>query len=303
MKRSIYHEGEIAVQARAGVRDMALRLGGGIRSLIPEAAREFILRQPIAVIGAMGQDDSLWASVLTGEPGFLRAVDDQTMQIDARLLEGDPLAAYVKDGAQVGLLIIELETRRRMRLNGVVDLVSDDGLLIRAEEVFSNCPKYIQAREWRKTENIKDVKNRTALRSTELSSEQRLWISEADTFFIASSHPKAGVDVSHRGGAPGFVRIKDGRELVWGDYQGNNMFQTLGNLTSNPKAGLLFIDFEHERTLHLSGAAEVIWDEAQAASLGGAGRIASFRVEQAVEIRDSLPLQWRLLGYSPYNPT
>lgn len=302
MNRSVYHEGEIAVQTRAGVREAASRLGVGIRSSIPGGAKEFIKEQPMAVVGAVGEGDRLWASILTGRPGFLHVEDDRELRIDALPGEGDPLADRLKDGAMIGLLIIELETRRRMRLNGVAELAPDGGLLVHATEVFGNCPKYIQAREWRSETEPSGQAKRTIRRSAELSAEQRAWITRADTFFIASGHREAGVDVSHRGGAPGFVRFESEKTLAWGDYSGNNMFQTLGNLTANPQAGLLFLDFEQGRTLHLSGTAEVLWDKALAASYGGAGRSVSFEIQQVVEISDHINLRWRLLEYSPFNP-
>src|SRR5262249_32200442 len=151
------------------------------------------------------------------------------------------------------------ETRRRMRLNGRAEVREEGGFYIHAEQVYANCPKYIQARGW----ELAGVKQRRGevRRSEVLDAEQKRLIEKADTFFIASRHPEKGADASHRGGNPGFVRVLDEKRLVWPDYSGNNMFQTLGNIVENPNAGLLFIDFHNGDVLQLSGKAEVIWDE------------------------------------------
>ena len=85
-----------------------------------------------------------------------------------------------------------------------------------------------------------------------LTPEIRNWITTADTFFIASSHPDGPVDASHRGGAPSFVEIKDDR-LVVPDYPGNSMFNTFGNLYLNPQAGITLINFETNQQLKLTG--------------------------------------------------
>ena len=65
---------------------------------------------------------------------------------------------------------------------------------------------------------------------------QRAWVAAADTFFIASAAPGGGADASHRGGNPGFVRVRDAATLEWPDYSGNTMFNTLGNITADTPA-------------------------------------------------------------------
>ncbi len=134
------------------------------------------------------------------------------------------------------------------------------------------------------------------------AAEQRDLVACADTFFIATAHPERGADASHRGGAPGFVRVEGGRRLVWPDYSGNAMFNTLGNLAVDPRAGLLFVNFENGDTLQVSGRAGIIWDEGRAAEFAGAERVVEFDVEEVVDTRGALPLRWRLEEYSPFNP-
>lgn len=74
-----------------------------------------------------------------------------------------------------------------------------------------------------------------------------------------------------------------------------------GNLLLNPEAGLLFIDFTSGDTLHLSGLAEVQWDET---SLPGAQRTVAFQTEEWVHVRGALPMQQHgAVESSPYNPS
>lgn len=298
---SVYHAGELTMQARAGVQEMASRIGRSIGSTIPLAAQDFLGRQPMAIIGTFDERGRVWASVLTGEPGFMQALDERTVRINAGPIPGDPLGDNFRVNDQVGIIVIELATRRRMRLNGRAEVRSDGAIDINAQQVYSNCPKYIQARAW-EMKDVAAISAQSVQSDTYLNTKQQRWISEADTFFIASSHQEGGVDASHRGGNPGFVRVLNERLLVWPDYPGNMMFQTLGNLAVNPNAGLLFIDFERGTTLQLTGRAEVIWDAEHTARFAAAERVVEFHIDQAIEIENATRLRWRFLEYSPFNP-
>jgi uncharacterized protein len=312
---SVYHAGELAVQARAGVEGMARRIGNSIRRSIPAAAQEFLSGQPMLVVASLDADGRVWASLLAGPQGFARALDEQTVSIEARPAAGDPLGDNLRTGAQIGLLAIEPATRRRMRLNGVIAAPSagTDGepgaglaLRLQTRQVYSNCHKYIQAREWTAPPGSNagdDLGARPVIvRRCAVTLDQQRWIEHADTFFIASVHPEGGADASHRGGLPGFVRIQDERRLLFPDYAGNTMFNTLGNIVANPSTGLLFVDFESGTTLQLTGRAEVIWDAGLTATFAGAERVVAFDVDEVVEMADAYSLRSRFLGYSPFNP-
>lgn len=300
----VFHEGERAVQQRAGVGHMAARVGNGIHDAIPPAAREFLSAQPFAVVGARDAEGRVWASALWGTPGFLSAPDGHTLRVEAVPGDGDPLAAAIADagtdGVDVGVLVIEPATRRRMRLNGRAH-VTGNRMEIRAEQVYANCPKYIQKREVvERPEANGGVARRTP---GPLTPHQRERVARADTFFIASAHPERGADTSHRGGNAGFVRVsEDGATLVWPDYSGNAMFNTLGNLAVNPAAGLLFLDWQAGDILQLTGEATILWEGMEVESLPGAERVVAFRVAEVVERPGAFPLRYRLEGYSPFNP-
>lgn len=294
-----YHRGEIEVQDRAGVRDIAARISDVVRPEIPPYTREFLENQRMVVVGSTGADGRVWASLLTGEPGFLWVIDERTLRIDASPIPGDPLDENSTPGMDVGLISIDLSSRRRMRLNGKAER-RPEGFYVYAEQVYGNCPKHIQAREPRAASGSTGAEPGSARRAETLTDEQRRLISSSDTFFIATVHPEGGADSSHRGGLPGFVRFLDEDTLAFPDYSGNNMFNTLGNIDANPNTGLLFLNFERGDTLQLSGEACVIWDPAHAAEFAGAQRVVEFRIEEIVE--NTVPLRWRFAAYSPFNP-
>ena len=195
--------------------------------------------------------------------------------------------------------MIDFTTRRRVRLNGRAHRI-DGGLRLRAQQVYGNCPKYIQKRSILGGEPRGE--EAASVASAALSARQQSWIRSADTFFIATAHREAGADASHRGGEPGFVQVESEAELIFPDYTGNTMFNTLGNIAANPHAGLLFIDFERGATLQLTGTPQIDWSATPAASFAGAERAIRYRVEQVIEARGVTSLRWRLEEPSPHNP-
>lgn len=297
-----YHPGEIEVQERAGVRSRAERVSNSIHPTIPPAACEFLEEQLMVVVGSVSPDGRVWASLLIGEPCFVRALDERTVRIDATPLSGDPLSETLQRAAtKVGMLAIDLATRRRLRLNGDAER-RPDGIYVRTSQVYANCHKYIQIREPKAGRGEPGLQDGHTVRSRGLTNEQRRLISGADTFFIASAHPEGGVDASHRGGNPGFVRFLSEDTLEFPDYSGNTMFNTLGNIAVNPSVGLLFLDFEGGGTLQLTGEARIVWDAGRAASFARAERVVEFRVKEVIETQGAVPLRWRLEAYSPFNP-
>lgn len=292
----IYHAGEMAVQGRVGVREeadsLAKVMGGAI---IKPAMQNFLASQRLAIASTIDANHRVWASLLTGEPGFLQAVAAQIVKID---IDSDQLKENLRLNDELGLLAIDLATRRRLRVNGKAK-VQDKKIYLHTQQVYFNCPQYIQKRE------IKTILNRGKSSSQiaeTLSPQQQQFIQQADTFFIASFHPQSGADASHRGGFPGFVRVLPKDKLVFPDYAGNNMFNTLGNLVENPQAGLLFIDFATGNTLQLTGKAAIAWDSEKALEFAGAKRLVEFQIEKAIALSATTSLQWQFKEYSPYLP-
>jgi len=275
-----YHPGELAVQERAGVRDQAARIGGSIHRSVPDAARRFLEERPWIVVAGATPDGRPWASLLAGAPGFARLLDPVTVRIAAEPPSGDPGAEALATGRFAGILAIDLATRRRMRLNGRLERDADGAILLRADQVYANCQKYIQRRPepWSVSRP-----HGQARRGATLTEAQRAWIRRADTFFIATVNPGEGADASHRGGPPGFVAV-EGNRLTWPDYAGNLMYNTLGNIVAHPRAGLLVPDFESEALLQITGRAAIDWNPSRAAEMPGAQRLVTLEVEEAVQL-------------------
>lgn len=296
----VFHEGERSVQSRAGVAAEARGLGRGIASSIPAGAGPFLAAQRLAVLAGIDNAGRVWASLVTGKPGFITAPDEGTLRLAARLAAADPLGEGLAEGRPLGVLVLDPERRRRIRLNGRAGAPAAGGIEVRIDEVFGNCPKYIQARAF-EGEPALD-RSGADRRSSTLSVAQQRVIERVDTFFIASVHGDAGADASHRGGQPSFVRVDGERRLRFPDYAGNNMFQTLGNLAADPRAGLLFLDFDTGTTLQVTGRAHILWAREGFADLAGAERAVEVEVDEVVEIEGQGPLGWRFVEYSPFNP-
>jgi predicted pyridoxine 5'-phosphate oxidase superfamily flavin-nucleotide-binding protein len=285
-----FHSGELELQTRAGVLEVASRVARGIHSSVPAAAAAFLEERHLVVLSAVDAEDRPWASLLTGPAGFARRLDEHTIRIDAVPVPGDPLARNLRTGSLAGILAPDLATRRRIRINGRLEVV-DQAILIHVDQAYSNCPKYIQLREpdgeWPR------ARTRLIGRSSSLLEHQRDWIRSADTFFIATLVPGEGADASHRGGMPGFVHVEN-EELTWRDYPGNAMFNSLGNIVKYPRAGIFVPDFATGSSLQLTGRASI--DSA------GDEFLVRFTSEQVVQIDDILPERLRLVEYSPFNP-
>ncbi|MFD4880228.1 pyridoxamine 5'-phosphate oxidase family protein [Streptomyces sp. NPDC058420] len=293
--KKTYHAGSRAVQDRVGVREFADHVGQIIGQGIKPVAAAFLELQPLLILGAADPATGrVWASPLTGTPGFVRATGPHQISITGAPSPTDPLtqALAEADDLPVGTIALDPRTRRRMRVDGRLRR-TERGLAIEAERVFANCPKYIQRRE--SYETITDRTPAHPRHATELTPSQAEFITASDTFFLATVHDR-GADASHRGGNPGFVQATSPGELVWPDYTGNAMFLSLGNLVADPRAGLLFLDWTTGTTLQLTGRASPEFDE------NGERRV-RFTLTEAIETPAAIPLRWSPPEYSPANPT
>jgi predicted pyridoxine 5'-phosphate oxidase superfamily flavin-nucleotide-binding protein len=302
-----FHDGERRVQERSGEREAALRNGALIGEAIPARAIPFLAEQRLLALGSVAAQGAVWASVVFGARGFVTSAEGRSVVIDRTLIEqsaGDPLWSNVRAGVEVGLLAIELESRRRLRVNGLVHGSDDAHVEITVREAYPNCPKYIQRRHVGAARKPQAVDTQPAICGVPLDAVRTHVIERADTLFVASRHPTRGVDVSHRGGPPGFVRVLDPTRLRIPDYRGNSMFNTLGNFLVDDRAGLVFMDFERGRLLQMTGTVAIRFDEEEDSRqpTGGTGRYWDFHVATWLESRVGAPLAWELLDYSPYNP-
>ncbi|NVJ71426.1 MAG: pyridoxamine 5'-phosphate oxidase family protein [Alphaproteobacteria bacterium] len=220
----------------------------------------------------------------------------------------DPVSECIVEGAELGFLGLALHNRRRNRVNGRVVRGAENQVTVKVSQSFGNCPKYIQKRIFAPSE-LQEKKSpvRAEIRSA-FSAEDLHMIEQVDTFFIASiaarpgENAKRGVDVSHRGGKPGFVKATPDGRLIIPDFAGNNHFNTLGNIHETGKAGLLFLDFKTGDILQATGAATLLWPEESEWNYGGAERYLVFDVEQVVRRDSTFPLGWYYIDASPFIP-
>ena len=279
----------------------------GIRDYMPEQHRRFFAEQPFMVLGGLDASGQPWATLRIGEPGFVSTPDEHTLRIAGRGPAGDPLGDAWQVGALIGGLGIQLATRRRNRVNGEITALDEDAITVAVSQSFGNCAKYIQSRT--PTYELAATEAPDANQAPEvapfLSETDRALLGRADTLFIASANAASeagfgrGADVSHRGGKPGFVRVDDDRTLTLPDFSGNLFFNTIGNLIHDPRAGLLFPDFDNGDLLFVAVDAEVIWEGAELESFEGAERLMRFHVREVRRSRRALPFRWSAVQYAP----
>jgi predicted pyridoxine 5'-phosphate oxidase superfamily flavin-nucleotide-binding protein len=291
-----YHEGELAVQARVGVGADGLGAQEVYHPAMARGVQHFLAAQQLAAVATLDEQGRPWASLRSGQPGFLRVLDEHTLEIGGYGHPHDPLLANLAKPGPVGVLAINLALRHRVRLNGEGQIDSSGRVSVSLNQVYGNCPQYIQARE---VHGEREAEPSRTYQTEFLDERLRRWLANADTFFLATAHPNSGLDMSHRGGKPGFVRVENEKRFVFPDYAGNNMFNSLGNISSYPRAGLLFPDFKSGATLQITGAASIIWEGPQIAEFPGARRLVSIDIEKTVELSPGMLLQFEFKGYSP----
>ncbi|MBD0404266.1 pyridoxamine 5'-phosphate oxidase family protein [Flammeovirga sp. EKP202] len=228
-----------------------------ISDQIDERASRFIRSLNYAFLSYQDQEGYPQIIPLIGE-GIVRNPSPTTLILN---LEQHPylLEIFKIDFTtieKVGLLFIDLLSRRRFRVNGIVKYHASQ-IEIQIVQAYTNCPKYIQSRT---LEFNYTPQNNKIQKGTNLTKEQVSMIQNADTFFLGTSNADYDMDASHRGGNKGFVKV-DNNVLEVPDYQGNGLYNSLGNMLDYPKVGLMFLDFENSQLLQISGTVTVIFNQ------------------------------------------
>lgn len=298
LDRSPFHAGESAVQEQAGVRDLAERGRPGIRRAMPAQHQDLFEVLPYLVVGTLDPEGRPFATMLSGVPGFVDSPDPSTLSIDAWPVSGDPVARGLVAGAPIGLLGIQLETRRRNRANGTVREAGAGRFVVDVEQSFGNCPKYIQVRT---IEGAIRRPGGARAETSSLSPRALEVLARADTSFLSSASRDLardgvhGCDVSHRGGKPGFLRAREeqGRTVVTlPDFSGNNFFMTLGNLAARPEVGLAVVDFSTGDLLSVTGTSSIVWEGEEVRRFAGAERLLRIEVSSGVLLEGAIPFVW-----------
>ncbi len=155
-----YSDGQRAVQREADSERLADRMEDvNVRDAISESDRAFIEARDMFFLATVDARGRANCSYKGGEPGFVRVIDEHTIAFPNYDGNGMFLSmGSIVDSGEVGLLFIDFEGQRRMRLNGTATLHHDDPLLaeypeaqfivrVAAREVFANCPRYIHKLE------------------------------------------------------------------------------------------------------------------------------------------------------------
>jgi len=300
------------VQQRLGVRERIERGGRRmIRDAMPEEHREFFELLPFLVLGSLDGAGRPWASLLSGEPGFVTSPHPRSLMVAGAPVPGDPLRQNLRAGAPLAVLGIQLETRRRNRANGRVVWSNERGFELGVEQSFGNCKQYIHVRTRGAARPRPSAAVDPVPGGSQLSPRAVELLGRCDTAFLATASANAaqggreGVDVSHRGGPPGFARVDPSGErarITLPDYAGNNMFNSFGNIQVNPRAGLAAVDFASGDLLLLTGSARVLWDSPELARFPGAERLLEIELEAHVLLSSVLPDTWSGSASAEPNP-
>jgi hypothetical protein len=290
---SPWHEGELTLQRAVGAVDMMVGVGQRqmSRTWMPDQHREFYAQLPFVVLGAVDRQGDVWATIRTGKPGFMHSPTPQILHIDLQPQPNDPAQQGMRKGDAIGMLGIELHTRRRNRMNGNVRAQLENGIEITVTQAYGNCPRYINLRQYAFVDETADI----AQELTTTDPLVRSMVSAADSIYVATYVVRDGqtqVDASHRGGKAGFVRMEEDGTLTIPDFSGNLFFNTLGNILLNPRAGLVFMDFHSGDLLQMTGTAEVLLDDPQIAAFQGAERLWRFKPQRVIHRQAALALRW-----------
>lgn len=298
-----YHDGEIEVQKRLGVHERSAMLGRKmIRDHLIDQHRKFYADLSFLIVSSVDDQGRPWASAISGAPGFLSTPDNKTLSVAASPIPSDPLAENLSTGADIGVLGMLPEVRRRNRMTGQIGDIRPYGFDINVLQSFGNCPQYIQARTVEPA-GFQSIAPEVQT-SDHFDADAKEQIGKSDALFIASAYrdndaTTQGADASHRGGKPGFVKVLDDRSFVFPDFRGNNAYNTIGNIVKNPKTGFLFIDFQTGDILTMTGEAQIIWDGPEVEAFEGAQRLVQFEAAEVRRIKGGFAHRSVFMEYAP----
>lgn len=287
---------------------------------------------PLLALGALDAAGNAWTTLLGGAPGVAQPLSlgahgilgvgasgvttfDPVLEALLGRDEGEEEPYHISreeleggGGRLVGGLGIDLALRDRVKFGGRLVAGKVDGdessveMAVLVEESLGNCPKYLNKKSIRPhtTSSPKLVGDKLPLPKEAVD-----LLGKADMFFLSSTDGLGGMDTNHRGGPPGFVRIlhddeEDGTVLVYPEYSGNNLYQTLGNLHLRPKVGICVPDFDTGDVLYLTGDTEILF---------GSGKLmphtklaVRIHVRDMRFVSDGLGFRGELGERSGYNP-
>ena len=301
----VFHEGQKAVQRITGEEEIAQRRIPTIKTSINQRSLTFIESQILAIPGSEDVDGDIWLSLLVGNRGFIKVPSPQEITFDLNQVISNKEDIFFKNiitKPTVGLLFHEAVRRARYRAWGQASH-NDDQIKVDIKMGYPSCPKHIQRVVLEVPEETPALKA-TYQNGTTLGDEEKKWMTSAHTFFIGTQTKKGDIEASHRGGDPGFVEIIENDILRIPDYLGNSMYSTLGNIYENPKASLLFVDYEKGETLQLTGTAELQFDQMSDEDFyksGETGRFFIFKTKRWIRTVNHHKINSEFVDYSRFN--
>lgn len=303
--------------------------------LTPQAS--FMLqRAPLLAIGALDDQSRVWTALWGGAPGFSEPIGggfvgtrtlvdskyDPVVQALVGGAEKGEMLQPQSDGKMVSGLAIDLVTRKRVKIAGKmaagtirsVPIEVEEGqslpagapetqdqiqLVTKIEQSLGNCPKYLNQYELRPAL----LTPRLLSTGPSLSPEARSLVDKADMFFLSTSSG-TDMDTNHRGGPPGFIRVVSPSCIIYPEYSGNRLYQSLGNLQLNPLIGITIPDFETGDVLYTTGRASILVGADAEKTMPGTNLAVKIDLADTRHIQQGLAFRGtlQLNGYSPYNP-
>ncbi|KAF9474413.1 hypothetical protein BDN70DRAFT_884841 [Pholiota conissans] len=329
-----WHRGELIVRKKLGLDKIPAtnHLWSSIRGEMPEQHSTFYTtRLPFVPVCVLDDEGRPWGSILAGgdgKPGFIRHPRYDTLSIEARLWKGDPfhkavdITDYENGSKLIAGIGVEVSTRRRNKFAGGITGVDvrdgDLSLQLVVNEAIGNCPKYITLRDLTPFPAASSViaEDRPHLAVGERLSDAAIaLILESDTVFFGTVYSASREDSSlypshlgmnHRGGRPGFIRVKpsDGRTVVLPDFSGNRFMTSLGNVEATPYASLTFISFTTGDILYLTGNARNVYGSEAGAIMPFQDTLTEIFITGYTLVQNAFPLRQsteEIVG-SPYSP-
>lgn len=333
LERTAFHPGETAIHALLHIpphRSNPTQAG------LPARFASRVAASPLVAFGTLDDDGMPWTTVWGGEAGFATPLENGVLAVQSVVdAEDDPVAKSLfgthaegrlndepyhitreelegGGGRVMAGLSIDLATRDRVKLGGrlvasKVDLTAEEDvarvqMAMLVEESLGNCPKYL---------NKKNIYPhipfpRLISDTLPLPPEAMGLLDKADLFFLSSTDGHS-MDTNHRGGPPGFLRVisnnaENGTQLIYPEYSGNRLYQTLGNMHERPLAGICVPDFATGDVLYLTGETKILVGDDAARLLPHTKLAVKIHVTAARFVRDGLPFRGEVVDYSPYNP-
>ncbi len=307
-----------------------------IESDMPKQHADFFAGLSYLPLATLDHQGRPWVSLLVtqsdNDPSVGIQIDGRnTTHVVAETNPHDPFVRALSQDHPSGLeaqlfagVGVDFSNRRRNKIAGSIRAADVEGtdkvrLLLLSDQHLGNCPKYITVRSLKHTRRSPEIiHDAFDVHSSALPDEAKSVVARASTVFLATKHTSDGttagaqtdMGVNHRGGAPGFTRLyeeNDGARvttyLVLPDHSGNRFYQSLGNIETDPKVGLVFPDFETGEILYITGDAENLLGDDADALMPRVGLLTRIKVTGAVFVRGGLNLKLASKEQlSPYNP-